>query len=51
MRKIGIGVAVLFVLFYMVTQPAAAAGAVRGATDALFTAFESLIEFFAALFK
>ncbi|QNN51996.1 hypothetical protein [Nocardioides mesophilus] len=51
MRKLGIGIALLFVLFYMVTQPAAAAGAVRGAADALFVAFESLIEFFGALFK
>ena len=50
MRKIGIGVAILFVLFYMITQPAGAAAAVRGAADALFVAFESLIEFVSALF-
>ena len=48
MRKLGIVVAALFVLFYVITQPAGAAGAVRGAADAL--AFESLIEFVSALF-
>ncbi len=51
MRKLGIGIAVLFVLFYVITQPAGAAGAVRGAADALTVAFESLIDFFAALFR
>jgi len=50
MRKLAIGVAILFVLFYVVTQPAGAAGAVRGAADALIVAFESLIEFVSALF-
>jgi hypothetical protein len=50
-RKVVIGIAVLFVLFYVVTQPAQAAGAVRGATDAMFVAFESLIEFVSALFR
>ena len=51
MRKVAIGVAVLFVLFYVVTQPAQAASAVRGAMDALFVAFESLIDFVSALFR
>ncbi len=51
MRKVVLGIAVLFVLFYVLTQPAAAAGAVRGAADALFTAFDSLIKFVAALFR
>ncbi|MBA2464644.1 MAG: hypothetical protein ACR2HA_08300 [Nocardioides sp.] len=50
MRKVAIGIAVLFVLFYVITAPANAADAVRGATDALFVAFESLIEFVSALF-
>jgi hypothetical protein len=51
MRKLGIGVAILFVLFYVITQPSGAAGAVKGAADALFVAFESLIEFVSALFR
>ncbi len=51
MRKLGIGIAILFVLFYLVTQPTAAADAVRGATDALVGVFESLTEFFSALFR
>lgn len=51
MRKVVIGIAVLFVLFYVLTQPAGAADAVRGALDALFVAFDSVIEFVSALFE
>ncbi len=51
MRRILIAIAVLFVLFYVISQPANAAGAVRGAADALFGAFESLVRFFTALFR
>jgi hypothetical protein len=50
MRKLGIGLVVAFALFYLFTQPAGAAHAVRGAADAVGVAFESLIEFITALF-
>ena len=50
MRKLGIGLVVAFALFYLLTQPAGAAHAVRGAADAVMVAFESLIEFITALF-
>ena len=50
MRKLGIGLVVAFALFYLLTQPAGAAQAVRGAADAVGVAFNSLIEFISALF-
>lgn len=50
MRKLGIGLVVAFALFYLLTQPAGAAHAVRGAADAVMVAFESLIKFITALF-
>ncbi|MBA2560420.1 MAG: hypothetical protein H0V07_11155 [Propionibacteriales bacterium] len=40
---------VAFGLFYLVTQPEAAANAVRGAFDAVGQAFEAIIAFFNAL--
>lgn len=51
MRKVVVGIALLFVLFYVITAPAAAADAVKGAADALFIAFESLVKFVSALFR
>jgi hypothetical protein len=50
MRKLGIGLVIAFALFYMLTQPAGAAQAVRGAADAVGVAFNSIIEFISALF-
>lgn len=51
MRKLGIGLVVAFALFYLITQPAGAAEAVRGAADAVGVAFNSIIEFITALFR
>lgn len=51
MRKLGIGLVVAFALFYLITQPAGAAEAVRGAADAVGVAFTSIIEFISALFR
>lgn len=50
MRKLGIGLVIAFALFYVLTQPQGAAEAVRGATDAVVVAFNSLIDFITALF-
>ncbi|MGZ5418542.1 MAG: hypothetical protein ACXWDI_15340 [Nocardioides sp.] len=50
MRKLAIGLVIAFALFYMLTQPAGAAQAVRGAADAVGVAFNSIIEFISALF-
>ncbi len=50
MRKLVVGLVVAFALFYLVTQPQAAATAVRGAAGAVLVAFDSLIKFFTALF-
>ena len=50
MRKLAIGLVIAFALFYMLTQPAGAAQAVRGAADAVGVAFNSIIEFSSALF-
>lgn len=40
---------IAFALFYLVTQPEAAANAVRGAIQAVVTAFSAIIRFFEAL--
>ena len=50
MRKLAIGLVIAFALFYMLTQPAGAAQAVRGAADAVGVAFNSILEFISALF-
>jgi multisubunit Na+/H+ antiporter MnhE subunit len=50
-RKLLIGLVVAFCLFYLFSQPAGAAEAVRGAADAVGVAFESIIEFITALFR
>jgi hypothetical protein len=50
MRKLGIGLVVAFALFYLLTQPAGAAQAVRGAAAAVGVGFNSVIEFITALF-
>jgi hypothetical protein len=50
-RKLAIGLVVAFCLFYLFTQPAGAAQAVRGAADAVGVAFESMIEFLTALVR
>ena len=50
MRKLLVGVVVAFAAFYLLSQPAGAADAVRGAALAVGVAFNSVIEFATALF-
>lgn len=50
MRKLLGGLVIAFALFYLVTQPHGAAQAVRGAALAVGVAFNSVIQFFSALF-
>lgn len=49
MQKVLVGVVVVFALFYLMTQPAAAADVVRGAADTVGNVFESVITFLDAL--
>ena len=51
MRKLLGAVAVAFALFYLLTQPHAAADAVRGAGGVVGNAFDAVISFFSALFR
>lgn len=41
---------VAFAVFYLLTQPEAAADAIRGAASAIGTGFDAVIRFFGALF-
>jgi hypothetical protein len=50
MRKLLVALVVAFALFYLFTQPHAAAQAVRGAASAVIVGFNSVIEFISALF-
>jgi hypothetical protein len=50
MRKLLGGLVIAFALFYLLSQPQGAADAVKGATAAVGAAFQSIIEFFTALF-
>ncbi|HET9861144.1 MAG TPA: hypothetical protein VFQ19_15295 [Nocardioidaceae bacterium] len=50
MQKLLVGVVVAFAAFYLLSQPAGAADAVKGAASAVGVAFESIIEFISALF-
>jgi hypothetical protein len=50
MQKLLVGVVVAFAAFYLLSQPAGAADAVKGAASAVGVAFESIIEFITALF-
>ncbi|MDN5725286.1 MAG: hypothetical protein L0G99_05050 [Propionibacteriales bacterium] len=49
MKKIIVILAVTFGIFYLVTRPEDAAGAVRGAFLAVGSAFASIFTFFASL--
>lgn len=51
MRKVVLLVVIAFAAFYLLTQPVAAADAVRGAVDAIFDAFEQLVRFASRLFR
>ncbi len=50
MRKLVIGVVLAFFVFYLLSQPAGAAEAVRGAVAAVAVAFTMVIEFATTLF-
>lgn len=51
MKKILLGLVIAFAAFYLVTQPAGAADAIKGAAAAVGVAFESIIRFLTALFS
>jgi len=48
-KRIAIGLVVVFALFYMITRPEDAANAVQGAVGAVFNAAESVGRFFTSL--
>ncbi|GII53991.1 hypothetical protein Pth03_23800 [Planotetraspora thailandica] len=48
-KKVATYVAVAFVIFYLLTQPTAAAAAVRGMFDGITTGAERLATFFTSL--
>jgi len=50
LRKLLVGFVIAFALFYLFTQPNHAAAAVRGVGAAVGVAFQSVIQFFNALF-
>jgi hypothetical protein len=50
MKKFFLLLVIAFAAFYILTQPVAAADAVRGAIEAVFDAFEQIIRFIARLF-
>lgn len=51
MRKVVLLVVIAFAAFYLLTQPEAAADAVRNAVGAVFEGFEQLIRFVSRLFR
>ena len=48
-KKVLLLLVVLFGLFYLISRPEDAAGAVRGAVDAVANAFSAVFTFFASL--
>ena len=51
MKKVLLLVVVAFAVFYLLTQPEAAADAVRGAVDAVVDGLEQLVRFATRLFS
>jgi hypothetical protein len=51
MKKVLVGLVIAFAAFYLMTQPAGAAEAIKGAAAGVGVAFESIIEFLTALFS
>ncbi len=49
-KKVLTVLAIAFAAYYLITDPAAAAGAVSGAGEAVASLFESIITFFTELF-
>lgn len=50
MRKFIIGAIVLFIVYFLVTNPTGAASIVEGAWNAVVSFFESILDFISALF-
>jgi hypothetical protein len=48
-KRIAVGLIVVFALFYMITRPEDAAGAVQGAVAAVWSATEAVGRFFSSL--
>ena len=48
-KKVVLALVVIFLLFYLISQPRAAAGAASTVLDAIGTAFNALVTFFRAL--
>jgi hypothetical protein len=51
MRKVIVGAIVLFIAYFLVTNPQGAASLVEGAWNAIVSFFESVLDFIAALFS
>lgn len=49
-KKVLYGLVIAFVVYYLVTEPVAAADAVKRAASAVGTAFESVVAFLSRLF-
>ena len=50
MRKVIIGAVVLFIAYFLVTNPEGAASIVQSAWEAIVSFFESVLDFISALF-
>lgn len=50
MRKVLVGAGVLFIAYFLVTNPEGAASIVQTAWDAVVSFFESVLDFISALF-
>lgn len=48
-KRIVLGLVVVFAAFYLITRPEDAANAVQGAVDAVFNAAGSIVTFFTSL--
>jgi hypothetical protein len=51
MKKVLVGLVIAFAAFYLLTQPAGAADAIKGAASVVGVAFEGIITFLTALFS
>jgi cell shape-determining protein MreC len=51
MRKVIVGALVLFIAYFLVTNPEGAASIVESAWDAIVSFFESVLDFISALFS
>ena len=51
MRKVIVGAVVLFIVYFLITNPEGAAEIVQSAWDAIVSFFESVLDFIGALFS